>query len=65
MERSAFLILYPTKTNGLPCFTPYLPTFTLMAPITGFYPVLEGKMCRGKKEGKTALYPFYPRVKTG
>ena len=30
-----------------------------------FYPVLEGKMRRGKKEGKNGVNSFYPGVKPG
>ena len=46
----------PYHNQGLPSF---YPSFTLMALFTPFlprlYPVLEGKLCRGKKEGKTGV----------
>ena len=28
-----------------------------------FYPILEGKLCRGKKEGKNGVNLLYPGVK--
>ena len=50
-------------------FTPFLPRFhpdgTYQPFLPLFYPVLEGKMRRGKKEGKKGVNPLYPGVKTG
>ena len=50
-------------------FTPFLlrfhPDGTYQPFLPRFYPVLEGKMRRGKKEGKNGVNSFYPGVKTG
>ena len=46
-----------------------LPRFYPEGTINRFYPIFspfwEGKMCRGKKEGKNGVNSFYPGVKMG
>ena len=67
------LFLYPSTTSGLTGFTPFLPRLhpdcTYQQFLPPFYPGFtlfwEGKMCRGKKEGKNGVNSFYPGVKTG
>ena len=66
-----FRRFYPVFT--LKVFTPFLPrlhpdcTYQQFLPpfYPGFTPFWEGKMCRGKKEGKNGVNSFYPGVKTG
>ena len=69
MEHSVLLMLYLITTSGLPYF---YPAFTLLSLdgtyqliLPRFYPILEGRMCRGEKEGKNGVNSFYPRVKRG
>ena len=66
VERSAFLILNPTTISGLPSFYPAFNLMALFTPfLPRFYPVLEGKLCRGKTEAKNGVNSLYPRVKPG
>ena len=60
----------PYHNQRLAQFLPrFYPAFTLMALFTPllprFYPVLEGKLRRGKKEGKNGVNSLYPGVKPG
>ena len=65
---SASLVRRPS-TRWFFRFRRFYPVFTLKPPINRFYPVFtpfwEGKMCRGKKEGKNGVNSFYPGVKWG
>ena len=72
VERTAFSCTLPQPTAG-PFLPRFYPAFTLIAPINSFYPLFtpgftlfwEGKMCRGKKEGKNGVNSFYSGVKPG
>ena len=66
---SAFPILSLPQPPACPVFTPVLPHFhpdgTYHPFLPRFYPVLEGKLCRGKTEGKNGVNSLYPGVKPG
>ena len=55
----AFSNLYPTTTSASTLFTRFYPDGNYQPFLPRFYPVFtsfwEGKMCRGKKEGKNGV----------